>query len=108
MLLAGAIYYSIVRPIAVGGMLVGASYTLFKMRKQLSVGMGRGYFGFEEVGSGPCGDESYRARPQSKVVFAGIGLVFVAMIMLYHYFISGAGNLSSSRVLAGALVAPGS
>ncbi|HEY7389203.1 MAG TPA: OPT/YSL family transporter, partial [Bryobacteraceae bacterium] len=40
-LLAGAIYYSIVRPIAVGGMLVGASYTLFKMRKQLGVGMSR-------------------------------------------------------------------
>src|SRR6266576_2444103 len=39
--LAGAIYYSIVRPIAVGGMLVGATYTLFKMRKQLAVGMGR-------------------------------------------------------------------
>src|SRR3954453_21233277 len=29
--LAGAIYFSVVRPIAVGGMLVGASYTLFKM-----------------------------------------------------------------------------
>src|SRR5690349_14244754 len=40
-LLAGAIYYSVVRPIAVGGMLVGATYTLFKMRKQLGVGMGR-------------------------------------------------------------------
>src|SRR5215467_6159613 len=40
-LLAQAIYYSIVRPIAVGGMLVGATYTLFKMRKQLAVGMGR-------------------------------------------------------------------
>src|SRR6202007_3166807 len=40
-LLAGAIYYSVVRPIAVGGMLVGATYTLFKMRKQLASGMGR-------------------------------------------------------------------
>src|ERR1035441_9111914 len=40
-LLAQAIYYSIVRPIAVGGMLVGASYTLFKMRKQLGAGMSR-------------------------------------------------------------------
>src|SRR5208282_5042826 len=40
-LLAQAIYFSIVRPIAVGGMLVGASYTLFKMRKQLAIGMGR-------------------------------------------------------------------
>ena len=40
-LLATSIYFSIVRPIAVGGMLVGASYTLFKMRKQLALGMGR-------------------------------------------------------------------
>jgi len=40
-LLATSIYYSIVRPIAVGGMLVGASYTLFKMRKQLIAGMSR-------------------------------------------------------------------
>src|ERR1700757_1120306 len=40
-LLANAIYFSIVRPIAVGGMLVGASYTLFRMRKQLGAGMAR-------------------------------------------------------------------
>ena len=46
-LLAGAIYYSIVRPIAVGGMLVGATYTLFKMRKQLAVGMGRAISDFK-------------------------------------------------------------
>ena len=31
--IAGAVWFSIVRPIAVGGMLVGAGYTLFKMRK---------------------------------------------------------------------------
>jgi len=30
-LLAQSVYYSIVRPIAVGGMLVGASYTLFRL-----------------------------------------------------------------------------
>jgi uncharacterized oligopeptide transporter (OPT) family protein len=37
-LLAQSVYFSIVRPIAVGGMLVGASYTLFRMRKQLERG----------------------------------------------------------------------
>jgi uncharacterized oligopeptide transporter (OPT) family protein len=37
--LATRVWYSIVRPIAVGGMLVGASYTLFRMRKNLAVGM---------------------------------------------------------------------
>ena len=42
----------------------------------------------------------------AKVVFAGIGLVFVAMIAavsLLH--LRGAGNLSSSQILSGALVA---
>jgi len=34
-------------------------------------------------------------------------VVLVAMIILYHFFISGAGNLSSSTILAGSLVAAG-
>ena len=62
-LLAGAIYYSIVRPIAVGGMLVGASYTLFKMRKQLGAGHGARGFRFEEVGGRARGHQPHRARP---------------------------------------------
>src|SRR5919198_672909 len=32
--IAAGVWYSIVRPIAVGGMLVGAGFTLFRMRKQ--------------------------------------------------------------------------
>jgi putative OPT family oligopeptide transporter len=43
----------------------------------------------------------------SKVIFAGIGVVFVAMIVLYHYFISGAGGLTGAQVLSGSLVAAG-
>jgi putative OPT family oligopeptide transporter len=39
--LAPLIYRFIVRPIAVGGMLVGAAYTLFKMRKNLAIGLSR-------------------------------------------------------------------
>ncbi len=31
----------IIRPIAVGGMLVGAGYTLYKMRKNLGAGLKR-------------------------------------------------------------------
>jgi putative OPT family oligopeptide transporter len=43
----------------------------------------------------------------AKVVFAGIAIVFAAMLVLYYYFISGAGNLSSSKIIAGSLVAAG-
>ena len=40
--LAGHLWRFIVRPIAVGGMLVGACYTLFRMRKNLISGIKRG------------------------------------------------------------------
>src|SRR6266576_1382486 len=42
-----SVWRFIVRPIAVGGMLVGAAYTLFKMRASLTAGLGRA---FKELG----------------------------------------------------------
>jgi putative OPT family oligopeptide transporter len=106
-LLASAIYFSIVRPIAVGGMLVGASYTLFKMRKQLALGMGRAVSDLKKSAAVQTATNRTERDLPSKAVFAGIGVVFVAMILLYHYFIAGAGTLSSSQVLSGSLVAAG-
>src|SRR5690242_8220143 len=41
--MAGAVWRFIVRPIAVGGMLVGAAYTLFKMRTSLAQGLGKAF-----------------------------------------------------------------
>ena len=106
-LLAGAIYYSIVRPIAVGGMLVGASFTLFKMRKQLGIGIGRAISDLKKSTAVHAATNRTERDLSSKVIFTGIVLVFVAMIVLYHYFISGAGTLSSSKVLSASLVAAG-
>ena len=106
-LLSGAIYYSVVRPIAVGGMLVGACYTLFKMRKQLAVGMGRAVSDLKKSASAHAATNRTERDLSAKIVFAGVAIVFVAMVLLYHYFISQAGNLTSSRVISGALVAAG-
>ncbi|MFZ0479735.1 MAG: oligopeptide transporter, OPT family, partial [Terriglobales bacterium] len=106
-LLAQSIYFSIVRPIAVGGMLVGASYTLFKMRKQLALGMGRAVSDLKKSATVHAATNRTERDLPAKAVFAGIVVVFVAMFLLYHYFISGAGGLSHSRVLAGSLVAAG-
>ena len=106
-LLAGAIYYSIVRPIAVGGMLVGASYTLFKMRKQLALGMGRAVSDLKKSAAVHAATNRTERDLPAKGIFAGVGVVFVAMILLYHYFIAGAGTLTGSQVLAGSLVAAG-
>lgn len=106
-LLAGAIYYSIVRPIAVGGMLVGATYTLFKMRKQLAVGMGRAMSDLKKSAAAHAATDRTDRDLPSKAVFGGIAVVFVAMVLLYHYFISSAGSFSASKILVGALVAAG-
>ena len=104
-LLAGAIYFSIVRPIAVGGMLVGATYTLFKMRKQLGVGMARAVSDLKKSAAAHAASNRTERDLNAKAVFAGVAVVLVAMIFLYHYFISSAGNLSSTQVLTGAVVA---
>ncbi len=106
-LLAGAIYYSIVRPIAVGGMLVGATYTLFKMRKQLAVGLGRAITDLRKSAAVHAATNRTERDLSAKVVFAGVAVVFVAMIALYYFFISGAGNLTSSKIISGSLVAAG-
>jgi len=104
-LLAGAIYYSIVRPIAVGGMLVGASYTLFKMRKQLGAGMARAVSDLKKSAAAHEATNRTDRDLPSKAIFAGVGVVFLAMIALYYYFIGGAGNLSSSQVITASVVA---
>jgi putative OPT family oligopeptide transporter len=106
-LLAQAIYYSVVRPIAVGGMLVGASYTLFKMRKQLATGMGRAVSDLKKSAAAHAASNRTERDLPAKGIFAGVGVVFIAMIALYYYFISGAGNLPASKAMAGALVAAG-
>jgi putative OPT family oligopeptide transporter len=106
-LLAGAIYFSIVRPIAVGGMLVGASYTLFKMRRQLALGMGRAVSDLKKSAAAHAATNRTERDLPAKAIFAGVGVVFIAMILLYHYFISGAGTLTGAQVLSGSLVAAG-
>jgi putative OPT family oligopeptide transporter len=104
-LLASAIYYSIVRPIAVGGMLVGASYTLFKMRKQLGAGMGRAVSDLKKSAAAHAATNRTERDLPSKVIFAGVALVFLAMIALYYYFIGSAGTLSTSQVITASVVA---
>ena len=103
-LLANSVYFSIVRPIAVGGMLVGASYTLFRMRKQLAVGMARAVSDLKKSAAAHAATSRTERDLSARTVFTGVAIVLVAMVGLYYYFIS-AGNLSGSTVITGAIVA---
>jgi putative OPT family oligopeptide transporter len=103
--LAGSVYFSVVRPIAVGGMLVGAGYTLFRMRAQLGTGMARAISDLKKSADAHKAVNRTERDLSAKTVFCGVALVFIAMIGLYYFFISDAGNLSGSRILVGAIVA---
>ena len=81
--LADNVWRFIVRPIAIGGMLVGAANTLFKMRKNLIAGLTRAFA--EIKGGGPDLEKLARTERymSSKAVFSLIGLAFLAMVALY-------------------------
>ena len=57
------LYRFIVRPIAVGGMLVGACYTLFKMRKNLILGVKRGIADVKKTAAVQADDAADAAGP---------------------------------------------
>ena len=84
--LAGSIWYYIVRPIAVGGMLVGASYTLFRMRKSLGAGIARAVSDLKKAGAQSEATDRTQRDLSAKVVFPSLLATFVCMIALYFYF----------------------
>jgi putative OPT family oligopeptide transporter len=100
---AGAVWFSVVRPIAVGGMLVGACFTLFRMRKQLGAGMARAVSDLKKSAEARQATTRPERDLNAKVVFIGVALIFIAMIALYYFFIAGAGNLTGSKIIAGAV-----
>ena len=72
-LLAGAVYYSIVRPIAVGGMLVGATIHLVPDAQAVGHGHGPGHLRPEKVRRSARSDGSHRARSAGKGSLRGSG-----------------------------------
>ncbi|MBN2370507.1 MAG: oligopeptide transporter, OPT family [Vicinamibacteria bacterium] len=80
------IWKNMVRPIAVGGMLVGAFYTLWCMRRNLAIGMRRGIADLKKSAGASETTSRTEQDLSFKKVLIGIGVVFIAMIGLYFYF----------------------
>jgi putative OPT family oligopeptide transporter len=83
--LANQVWRFIVRPIAVGSMMVGTCYTLFKMRKNLIAGLVKAFS--ELKGGAPELETMSRTERymSSKTVFALIAVTFALMCVLYIY-----------------------
>jgi putative OPT family oligopeptide transporter len=93
---SAAVWRFIVRPIAVGGMLVGAGYTLFRMRASLATGMKRAVSDLKKSSTQAESTQRTQRDLNAKVVFAGLGVMFLCMVAIYFYF---------AQILSGAIVA---
>jgi putative OPT family oligopeptide transporter len=81
--MADAVWRYIVRPIAVGGMLVGAAYTLFKMRASLTAGIGKAFADLKQTAAQQAKLARTERYMSSKTVFGLIAVMFVLMCVLY-------------------------
>jgi putative OPT family oligopeptide transporter len=86
--MTAAVWKVIVRPIAVGGMLVGAAYTLIKMGKSLTAGLARAISELRQSADERSKLPRNEQYMSSKVVLGLVALMFVLMCFLYIH-ISG-------------------
>ncbi len=75
-----------VRPIAIGGMLVGAGYTLWKMRKSLATGIARSVGDVKKAATGEHTTIRTEKDINFKWIMIGIFTTAVATFFIYNYF----------------------
>jgi putative OPT family oligopeptide transporter len=73
------VWSRIVRPIAIGGMLVGAGYTLYRMRKSLIEGIARSISDVKKAATGVPADTN-RIEKDLSFTFVVIGILAVALL----------------------------
>ncbi len=91
MALSIAVWKYIVRPIAIGGMLMGASFTLFKMRKSLATGLTRSISDVKKAASGEHVVDRVNKDLPFTYVLGGIGFAAaVTFFVTWKIFAVGA------------------
>jgi OPT family oligopeptide transporter len=98
--MAVSAYNAQIKPIAVGAMLVGAFYTLFKMRKSLITGIGRSISDVKQTRSGG-NIETIRTDkdlPFTTIVLSILALL-IPMIILYNIFTRNIGSALVSALV---------
>jgi putative OPT family oligopeptide transporter len=80
------VWKSYVRPIAIGGMLVGAAFTLWKMRKSLITGIARSVGDVKKAATGEHVEIRTEKDISFKWIMIGILGTAVATFFIYNYF----------------------
>jgi putative OPT family oligopeptide transporter len=87
----------IIRPIAVGGMLVGAGYTLFRMRKNLAAGIKRSVGDVKKSTSQVETSSRLEKDLNIRLVLALLAVTVILMVFVYKIF---SGSLASAILAA--------
>ena len=78
------IFPSIVKPIAIGGMLMSAAYTLWNMRKSLMAGIGRSIEDVKKAAT--AGQTTKRTDKDINIKFVFMGLLAISVITFVVYW----------------------
>ena len=98
--IAKAAYNAIIKPIAVGGMLVGAFYTLFNMRNSLVAGISKGIQDIKKSNKGEAAKTSRIDKDAPfGLVFIAIIILVICMVVLYKYFAGAWGSALLAAVV---------
>lgn len=84
--LAYATWKFIVRPIAIGGMLISACYTLYRMRKNLGIGFERAITDLKKAGSDTRKISRIEQDLKIKYVLFGIIISSILTFFIYYHF----------------------
>jgi putative OPT family oligopeptide transporter len=84
--LANGVWRFIVRPIAIGGMLMSAAYTLYRMRKNLILGLSRSIADVKKAATAAATENRLEKDLNIRIVGIGILVAGVLTFFIYNYF----------------------
>lgn len=97
---ANQVWRNIVRPVAIGGMLMSAAFTLYRMRKSLGAGLSRAVGDVKKAASGSSANVDRTEKDMNfKWVFLGIGAAAIATFFIYNYFAKDVGAALTATIV---------
>ncbi len=96
---ATTLWRYIVRPIAIGGMLMSAVYTLWRMRKNLTGGMKRSISDVRKAAAGAAQVDRTEQDLSFRSVIIGISIAAVCTFFLYNHFSRNVGAAITATVV---------
>lgn len=97
--LSYAIWKFIVRPIAIGGMLLSAIYTLYRMRNSLAIGLKRSISDLRKATAGEVSSVSRIDQDLSLKWTLPLLLIFAVLTFVLYYYFSGMLNASITATI---------